>query len=94
MADDWFEAIVTLKPEPPKAADLVAAWFVQQGLSVMKLEVGLLASGWATQFRVAFGMSDLPRREAGVERSLPAPAEIAEHVETIVIPPLPEPLGI
>lgn len=58
---------------------VVANWLRRHGLDTMPLVVGLLATGDATAVRAAFG--------ADPEGTLPIPAELRPHVNSVVVVP-------
>jgi hypothetical protein len=64
----------------------VEGWFAERGLRTQRMRAGLLVSGDARVFEAAFGV-DIRLGERPV--SLPVPAELAQAVESITVPPPP-----
>jgi len=83
MATDFLQAMVILRPNAD--ADEVRRWFESRGLSVMPMENGMLLTGPGALAEQAFGAGEIAPM-CGVERPLPIPADLRDHIESIAIP--------
>jgi hypothetical protein len=84
MATDFLQAMVILRPNAD--ADEVRRWFESRGFGVLPMENGMVLTGVASLVEQAFGagLEIAPMR--GVERPLPIPADLRDHIESIAIP--------
>lgn len=86
MSSDYLEAIVILKPNANIAQ--VRTWFESRGFNTMPMQAGMLVTGNSSLVAQAFGVGEGVVPVHGAERSLPIPAELQDHVDSIVIPGL------
>jgi hypothetical protein len=84
MATNFLQAMVILRPNADAGA--VRRWFESRGFNVLPMENGMVLTGAGSLAEQAFGagLEIAPLR--GVERPLPIPVDLRDHIESISIP--------
>jgi hypothetical protein len=83
MDDERVEAVVLWSDHGP--SDAVTQWLRTHGLEALPMSAGLLVCGQRTQFEAAFH-TVIGSRDGAT--TLPVPAELKPHVQSIGLPAL------
>jgi hypothetical protein len=83
MDEERVEAVLLWSDDGP--SDAVTQWLRTRGLEVLPMSAGLLVCGTRTRFEAAFDTTIGPRERA---TTLPVPAELQHHVQSIGLPAL------